>query len=136
MRQHCCNPIYTVGSHFRSLGEEVGQVEIGIQIVCNCSLDDAERDRTRCGTLRRVGKQKVLPVNYKGLNTAFRNVVADLQTAVVQIFRQFLSVIVQIGQRFSKLGFGAGGSGRRPCQKLVKNRLGQFLPLLLAFFIG
>jgi hypothetical protein len=40
LREHSFNPIFAVCSHFRSFGEDVGEIGIGIEIVCDGSLWD------------------------------------------------------------------------------------------------
>ena len=45
---------------------------------------------------RRIGKQPVLPAHHKGLNAALGTVVAQLQTAILQIPRQVRPLLQQI----------------------------------------
>ena len=75
--------------HFRILQVSVvcccqqpGQVFIRIQPILNGGLYQAEHDRAASGSLGRIGKQEVLPVNDKGLNAPLCPVIAKLQPAV------------------------------------------------------
>ena len=83
--------------------QKPGQVAVWIQFVLHRGLDQAEDHRASCGSLRSVGKQKVLPVNHKGLNAPLRPVVAQLQPAVFQVVRQIRPLLLQIAQRAAQL---------------------------------
>ena len=62
--------------------QQPGQILIWIQPILNGRLNQAEHDRTAGSSLGGVGKQEVLPVNDKGLDTPLRPVIAQLQPAV------------------------------------------------------
>ena len=86
------------------------------------------------GPVRRVGKQEVLPVHYKWLNTAFRQVVGDLQPPVLQIPGQPRPLLPQVVQRLAKRGLRRRFLRLSPCQQRVKNGPGLFLPLFVPLF--
>ena len=62
--------------------QQPGQVLIGIQPILNGGLDQAEHNGASFRSLGRVGKQEVLPVNDKGLDTSLCPVIAQFQSAI------------------------------------------------------
>ena len=64
-------------------------------MVFNCSLDHSKNYYAA------IGKQKILPVNDKGLYAALCTVIAELHPTVLQIIGQVRPLLLQIGQCFS-----------------------------------
>ena len=80
-------------------------------MIRNSGLDNAEHNCTGRGPLRRICKEKILPVYDEGFDAALGKVIADLKPPVIQVFRQLSAVIVEIGQCFTKFGFCRSISG-------------------------
>lgn len=76
-----------------------GQIPPGIQAVPNRYLDEAEDDRAALRTTRRIGKEEVLAVDDKGLDTALSPGVADLQSIIQQIVQQIGFLFLQVFHR-------------------------------------
>ena len=60
--------------------KKVVQVSIRIQPILNGSLDQAEHHGASFCSLGRIGKQEVLSVNDKGLDTSLCPVITQLQS--------------------------------------------------------
>ena len=63
-------------------------------------LDQAEHYCTADGSLRCIGEQKVLSVNDEGLDTSFRTVVGDFQSAIFQIIGRVEPILLLSGYLF------------------------------------
>ena len=59
-------------------------------------------------TTGRIGKEPVLPAHHKGLNAALGTVVAQLQTAILQIPRQVRPLLQQVVNGPAQRGFRRG----------------------------
>ena len=70
-------------------------------MVFNCSLDHSKNYYAAFGSTWGIGKQKILPVNDKGLYAALCTVIAELHPTVLQIIGQVRPLLLQIGQCFS-----------------------------------
>ena len=80
-------------------------------MIRNSGLNNAEHNSTGSGPLWRIGKKKILPVYDEGFDAALGKIVADLKTTVIQVFRQLLAIVMEVGQCFTKLGFRRSISG-------------------------
>ena len=80
------------------------QIGIRIQVIRNSGLVNAEHNCTGRGPLRRICKEEILPVYDEGFDAAFGKVIADFETTIIQIFRQLLAIVMEVGQCFTKLG--------------------------------
>ena len=69
------------------------QVSIGIQLIRNSGLDNAEHNITGSGPLWRICKEKTLSVCNEGVDAALGKVVANLKPPVIQVFRQLSAVL-------------------------------------------
>ena len=92
---------------------------IRIQPILNGGLDQAEHNGASFCSLGRIGKQEVLSVNDKGLDTSLCPVIAQLQPAVLQIVGQIWSLLFQIVQRLAQGRLRRCRSGICPCQHRV-----------------
>ena len=99
--------------------KKVVQVSVRIQPILNGGLDQAEHNGASFCALGRIGKQEVLSVNDKGLDTPLRPVIAQLQPAVFQIVRQVGPLLIQVSKRLAQGRLRSGCSGICPCKKRV-----------------
>ena len=60
---------------------------------------------------QRIGKEPVLPAHHKGLNAALGTVVAQLQTAILQIPCQIRPLLQQVIDGLSQRGFRRSSNG-------------------------
>ena len=134
LRHKLCRPVRCIFTHSRRSLQHPYQIPEWVQPVLLRRLNHAEDDCTAMGPVGCVGKQKVLSVHYKWLNTAFCTVVGDLQSSVFQIPDQPRPLFAQIVQSLSQRGLRRSLFGFRPCQQGVKNRFCPFLPLFVSFF--
>ena len=79
------SPGFASFAQLRRVSQDPEQVSVWIQAVLfrrfNQAVDQAASPRAA----RRIGKEPVLPAHHKGLNAALGTVVAQLQTAILQI---------------------------------------------------
>ncbi len=89
---------------------EPGQVSVRIQTILHCCLDQAEHHRTAGSSLWCIGEQEVLPVNNEGLDASLCSVVAQLQSAVLQVIGQVWPLLLEIVQCLTQSRLGRGSS--------------------------
>ena len=82
---HSRHPVFSCSCHFGRFSEYEFQISIQVEIIGNCSLYQAECNSSGSRSFWSICKQEVFPVDHKRLNTAFREIVADLKAPVVQI---------------------------------------------------
>ena len=96
--------------------EKVVQVSVRVQTILNGGLDQAEHNSASFCSFGRIGKQEVLPVNDKGLDTSLCPVIAQFQSAVFEIIGQIWPLLFQISKRLAQGRLGRRCSGICPCK--------------------
>ena len=114
--------------------QQPGQVAVGIQLIFQRCLDHRKYHCTASSPLGRIGKQKVLPVNHKGLYASLSTVVGVFQSTVPQIVDQIRPLLLQIDKRLAQGLLWCCCSGICPCQQSVQNRFCLLQPLDVSFF--
>ena len=99
------SPCFISFAQLRRISQNPQQIAVWIQAVLlrrfNQAVDYAAGPRTTgC-----IGKQPVLPAHYKGLNAALGTVVAQLQTAILQIPCQIRPLLQQVVDGLPQRGF-------------------------------
>ena len=103
------SPCFVSFAQLRRSLQDPQQVSVRIQAVFLRRFNQAVDHGAGLRATRRIGKQPVLPAHPKGLNAALGTVVAQLQTAILQIPCQVRPLLQQVvdgpAQRRFRRGF-------------------------------
>ena len=110
-RKQLFSPCGILFAQLRRVLQNPEQVSVRIQLVFLCRFHQAVDHSTGPRTTRRIGKQPVLPAHHKGLNAALGTVVAQLQTAILQIPCQIRPLLQQVIDGLSQCGFRRSSNG-------------------------
>ena len=99
------SPCFIRFAQLRRVLQDPQQIAVRIKAVLLRRFNQAVDHAAGLCAARRVGKQPVLPAHHKGLNAALGTVVAQLQTAILQIPRQVRPLLPQVMDRLSQRRF-------------------------------
>ena len=98
-------PVTISQKQLRCLLQHPEQISVGIQPVLLGGLDQTVDHSTGLGAQRGVGKEEILPSDYKRLDTALGPVVAQLQPPVLQITQEVRPLFSEIVQCLAQRRF-------------------------------
>ena len=105
------SPCFISFAQLRRISQNPKQVLVRVQAVFLRRFNQAVDHAAGLSAARRVGKQPVLPARHKGLNAALGTVVAQLQTAILQIPCQIRPLLQQVIDGLSQRGFRRSSNG-------------------------
>ena len=100
-------PCFASFTQLRRVLQNPQQITVRIKGILLRRFNQAVDHGAGLRAARRIGKQPVLPAHHKGLNAALGTVVAQLQTAILQIPRQVRPLLQQIVNGPAQRGFRA-----------------------------
>ena len=110
-RQQLFRPRFIYFAQPRCISQDPKQISVRIKVILLRRFHQAVDHSTGLCAARRVGKQPVLPAHHKGLNAALGTVVAQLQTAILQIPCQIRPLLQQVIDGLSQRGFRRSSNG-------------------------
>ena len=102
------SPCFISFAQLRRISQNPKQVLVRVQAVFLRRFNQAVDHGAGLRTIGCIGKQPVLPAHHKGLNAALGTVVAQLQTAILQIPRQVRPLLQQVVNGPAQRGFRRG----------------------------
>ena len=94
--QQLFSPCFISFAQLRRVLQNPQQITVRIKGILLRRFNQAVDHGAGLCAAQRIGKQPVLPAHHKGLNAALGAVVAQLQTAILQIPRQIRPLLQQI----------------------------------------
>ena len=95
-RQQLFSPFFIFFAQSRRVLQNLQQIAMRMQPIFLCRFNQAVDHSTGPCTTGRIGKRPVLPVHHERLNAVLGTVIAQLQTAILQIPRQIRPLLQQI----------------------------------------
>ena len=113
--QQLFTPCFIRFAQPRRISQNPKQILVRIKVISLRRFNQAVDHGAGLCTTRCIGKQSVLPAHHKGLNAALGTVVAQLQTAILQIPCQVWPLLQQIVNGPAQRGFRRGFRLRLIC---------------------